>query len=492
MKKIKVTYNWTIGILISLLFLSSCGNFFDESSQDEIKPSVIKDLEGVMYKEAYPYQITSPNFLIMLTDEVQCNGLLDDHYSTQHANGVPVFTFQPDMFDGTLTFPSTANAWKIYYEKIMGCNVVKDYVDNVSGTDKEKNAVLGQVLFLRAYYYLRLATIYCQAYSGANVDPDKAMGLPLQLTMTVSDNFPTRSTLKETYAQIESDLLQAATLLKDNYTADSQFRVDAVAAYALLSRLYLYMGRTEDLANVVKYADLAIENGPALTNFSSFQSQFASKGVFDIDVSPEVVWTYGSPSYKDATYFVTEMYAAQHPYTVSSSLLSLYDNVNDLRYKSFFQNRSTTTIHYTYKKGTTGLTYGDNGIRMAEVYLNRAEALIRQYKADGDNTKCTKALSDLNTLRSTRFNPQAYTDIAITNADELLDFCLKERQRELCWEEGFRWYDIKRLGLSVTHDYIDADGVSQTYTLESNSLLYALPIPYDAIDRNNKLVQNPR
>ncbi len=43
--------------------------------------------------------------------------------------------------------------------------------------------------------------------------------------------------------------------------------------------------------------------------------------------------------------------------------------------------------------------------------------------------------------------------------------------------------------LSVTHRYIDSEGTEQEYVLESNSLLYALPIPYDAMERNYKLKQ---
>lgn len=487
MEKNKYQYRLLLGLVILLLCLTSCANFFDESSQDEIKPSSVADIKAMMYKEAYPYQFISGTYLNLLTDEIQCNGLLNATYATQHKAGTPIFTFDQTMFDAVNIIPDESNSWKLLYEKIMGCNVVKDYLPKVSGTDTEKNALLGQVLFLRAYYYLKLALIYCQPYNGKNINPDTAMGLPLQLTMTVSDNFPSRSTLRETYAQIEKDLLESVALLKDNYKADSQFRVDQLAANIVLSRLYLYMGRTEDMANVVKYADLAMAQGPALTNFASFKSQFKSKGVYDLDVSSEVVWVYGGPSWNNATYYVKTVYSAQPPYTVSATLKSLYD-ANDLRFASFF---STGTL-YSYKKGIANFNYGDCGIRMAEVYLNRAEALIRQYKIDGDAAKCTEALNDLNTLRRSRYASQTYIDINITDPDALLTFCLQERQRELCMEEEFRWFDIKRLGLSVSHHYIDADGNAKDYTLEPNSLLYALPIPYDAIDRNNKLVQNPR
>ncbi|MFR4037087.1 MAG: hypothetical protein ACLTZT_04280 [Butyricimonas faecalis] len=73
---------------------------FQRISQDLIKPSSVEDLRSVMYKEAYPYQFASDNYLMFLTDEIQCNGLLRNEYATQHGNATPVFTFNPMMFDG--------------------------------------------------------------------------------------------------------------------------------------------------------------------------------------------------------------------------------------------------------------------------------------------------------------------------------------------------------------------------------------------------------
>ena len=78
------------------------------------------------------------------------------------------------------------------------------------------------------------------------------------------------------------------------------------------------------------------------------------------------------------------------------------------------------------------------------------------------------------------------------DADDLFSFYKDERRRELCLEENHRWCDIKRWGLSVTHQYVDAGGVTTEYTLSSGSPLYALPIPHTALERNNNLSQNPR
>ena len=206
---------YCLGILLYLL-CTSCHDFFKESSQDEIKPSSVEDLRGVMYKEAYPYQLATGTFLMLLTDEVQCNGLSNDTYATVHQSGTPVFTFNPMMFDGIEVFPADVNAWKTYYEKIKGCNVIIDYVSEISGTEEEKNALVGQALFLRSFYYLKLATIYCQPYNAPGIDVNTALGVPLILTMELTDDFPRRVSLKALYEQIEKDLLTAATLLEEN------------------------------------------------------------------------------------------------------------------------------------------------------------------------------------------------------------------------------------------------------------------------------------
>ena len=481
--------NLYIWLWVILFISSSCHDFFKESSQDLIKPSSVEDLRSVMYKEAYPYQFASDNYLMFLTDEIQCNGLLRNEYATQHGNATPVFTFNPMMFDGGEVFPTNdVNSWKIYYEKIKGCNVIIDYVSEVSGTEQEKNALLGQAMLLRGYYHLKLAMIYCQAYSASGVDPENALGIPLMLTMDLTDEYPERPSLKASYAQIEKDLLEAASLLKENYTPESVYRVGDIAAYVLLSRFYLFRGEAEDLDKAIQYAGKAIEEGPMLSRLSVFSG--TDKSVFDSDQSTEVVWNYGTNSFKNTTYFFTSAYSETVPWSISTELLNQYGS-NDLRRSVYFV-RTFGSGEYGGKIGRNSSYGGDHGIRMAEAYLNRAEALARRFMAKGDGNDRVQALHGLNTLRETRYVDGTYVEEEIADAQDLLDFCLQERRLELCIEEGFRWFDIKRLGLSVTHKYIDSEGVEQEYVLESNSLLYALPIPYDAIERNYKLKQNPR
>ena len=497
-----------------LLSLGACKKFLAESSQDEIRPTTTTDLTQLLVGTAYPYQTAMDTYADLLTDDIQCNGIpltgggVADATMVPYLNaGALIFTWNPLMFerrsDGSALL-SGQDSWQTYYKQINGCNLAIDYVNKVSGTVTEKNAILGQALFLRAYYYLKLATLYGLPYNGAGVNPQTSLGVPLVLNDVVSDARPARNTLAEVYDQIEADLLKAAPLLRDNYTPTTPFRVGHVATYALLCRFYLYKGRNEDMDNVKRYADSVLSYNSGLNqlqNYFSATSVFSTQGIYDITAGPEVIWVYG-PNPNGITTYMPVQTATLPTYTVSLDLTNLYDkgtgttNYGDLRYLSYFLRATYNGVTYNTRslKIATAKTYGTSGIRIAEIYLNRAEALIRRYKASGQAADLSQALSDINMLRQSRYDKRnvSYTQVAISDADSLFRFYQQERRRELCLEENHRWTDICRWALSITHNYIDAGGVSTKYTLPAGSPLYALPIPYTAFDNNANLVQNAR
>lgn len=487
-----IIFKFALASVVVFAF-SSCGDFFKEASQDEIRATTVEDLRAMMYSAAYPYtSVTPDSYLRLLTDETECKGLTDNNYSQLLKVGQPVFTFSKTMFDGIEPFVDSENTWANCYDRIKGCNAVLDYVGKMTGSENDKQAMRAQCYFLRGMYYLRLAMVYCLPYSNIQTTPDldKALGVPLQLTSEVTDEKKKRTTLRETYAQIETDLLTSVDMLKEYYpNGPVPFRVSPVAAYALLSRLYFYMGEWQKCAD---YATLAIDNGPKLLNYNSVMNSYGypTSKVYDVKTSPEVIFAYGTNSWQDNVFFINQPQQTDQPWGVSQALLAKFDQTNDIRYKSYYMSSPFNVIG---KTSSTNTNTGDMGLRMGEVYMNRAEAYMRLYMA-GDASMRAKAIDDLNTLRHSRYlagSDQYRVDDSL-NDEALLQFILDERQRELCWENGLRWADIKRLGLGVTHIYIDADGTRTTYTLPANSPLYALPIPYDAIDRNTNLEQNPR
>lgn len=514
MKKTIKQYIW---FLAAGLIFTSCKKFLTQTSQDEVRPSSTADLTQLLNGEGYPYTTVMDSYTDLLTDDIQCSGIpvvngapATDTYIGYLRNGAPLFTWDPAMFDSTqevdIVNLSGVNSWKLYYGKIKGCNVVLDYLDKVSGTEQEKNALKGQALFLRGFYYLKLVTLYGQPYNGIGIDAATSLGVPLILSSQVTDEVNPRNTLAEVYGQVERDLLEAATLLKNNFVPGNTFRVSHLAAWTLLSRLYLYMGRDEDMDNTILYAGNALAEKPGLTFLNTWfttATNFTSAGIYDLVMSPEVIWQYNGNAKNLTTFYTAAAQAGSvmPVYNVSQDLVNLYDrgtgasNWGDLRYTAWFY-KTTGAVVWPYRSNKTGLnaTYGDKGMRVAELYLNRAEALARRYKKTGNMADKDQALNDLNTLRQSRFDTRntAYTPVSITDADALTEFVRNERRRELALEEGHRWCDIKRWGLSVTHRFIDANGIATDYTLSSGSKMYALPIPYTAINRNYKLSQNPR
>ena len=191
--------------------------------------------------------------------------------------------------------------------------------------------------------------------------------------------------------------------------------------------------------------------------------------------------------------------ASLPPFSISSDLGGLYvkgewanlvgRTVEDLRALYFYWkidimgNRAWKRIGITKGKGDLG---GFQGIRTAELYLNRAEAYAQKFIIEGNDTYREAALADLNTLRKNRFNKEFYKEIDVVDKEELLDYCLTERRRELCGETNHRWCDLRRYGKTVKHVLVE----SELQEFEQDMSLFALPIPEDVLKQNPNLKQN--
>jgi hypothetical protein len=117
------------------------------------------------------------------------------------------------------------------------------------------------------------------------------------------------------------------------------------------------------------------------------------------------------------------------------------------------------------------------------MYLIRAEA----YAELGDDANVTLGAADLNFLRSRRIS--GYTDATFATSQELIDAVMTERFKELCFE-GFRFFDLKRRGLSIERapgDFTSANWQS----LPAGNFRFTLPIPVGELQANRNIRQNP-
>ena len=232
--------------------------------------------------------------------------------------------------------------------------------------------------------------------------------------------------------------------------------------------------------------------------------------IYDVTRSKEILWMYIPNEISSNEWFKETMTpnfgATRKPvYAPSESLTALYDTrpvsenevyLADLRVRLYFRSfgyfGAGYTPAYLLVNGSHG-GMGGAGIRVAELYLNRAEANIRKYISTGESQLRQEALQDINTLRMSRYDSRkAYVAVDITDPTALLDFYKDERRREFPFEEGHRWFDLRRYGMpAISHYYEEAAGTGQTYTLAQGDSRYTLPIPMAVLERNARLTQNP-
>ena len=116
-----------------------------------------------------------------------------------------------------------------------------------------------------------------------------------------------------------------------------------------------------------------------------------------------------------------------------------------------------------------------------------------KYK-EGDQVSGEEGLALLNELRSKRIyagEGNVLEDIPMQAADVLLNLYKEERRKELCFE-GQRWFDLRRYGMPrIEKVWCVNEQQNETYALEERDLMYVLAIPSEAMDRNDKLEQNP-
>ncbi len=180
-----------------------------------------------------------------------------------------------------------------------------------------------------------------------------------------------------------------------------------------------------------------------------------------------------------------------YAYKTNTDLINLYD-ANDKRASVFFYSTDDGTGNLKYQTSKyqtdTYTSLGFANLRVAEAYLNRAEAYAQ--KAELGN-----AINDIKTIHSSRY---VSTDEVVypTAAAEVLAFVLEERRKELCFEDHHRWFDLRRMDNrpQIQHVFtlVNESGNklgTETYTLLSNDINYTLPIPLQERE-NNPLIRN--
>jgi hypothetical protein len=348
-----------------------------------------------------------------------------------------------------------------------------------------RDDIEGQARFLRALNNFDMVRIYSKIPT-QSTDAGTSLGMYYLETVTPSP-LPRLETVNATYQKILDDLLIA----KDKIAAFGSTNLtngtaSKTAVYALLSRVYLYMG---DYPKVIEYGNLATNNASApvcpRANLANIWKDTSTSGLIfqlriDIvdGVTPGVAYSQTTGGIKSE-------------YVVPKNFYDLYQT-SDIRKTAFMQQSNFAGNAYNHILKYYARPTGNRGIvnikvlRMEEVYLNMAEA---QYRIDGGG------LDYLDKIRSQRYSPFVSGS---ETGDALWSAIMLERRLELAFEMD-RFFTLKRLALPVVRpadigDYANGGGevpVASALLLPAGDFKWQLPIPQYQIDVNANLQQNP-
>ena len=394
-------------------------------------------------------------------------------------------------YNWNYTEDGTSGMWSTAYVTIAMANNV---IDNLEGKDtgdvttQDLNNLKAECLFIRAFAHFCNVLTYGQPYTYCLANDKESLGVPY-VYHTDPAGKPARETVISNYQNIVADLLEAERLIDPKYSAksvrsglaDELAAVNITTIQALLSRVYLYMGEWQNAAD---YATKVIASGKYRMWTADEYPTVWGKELGSGEVIFEV---YGKrtnsayASWEDLSY-LTSPNGSGDP-QAAQPLIDLYAD-GDVRLDTYrTDDNNESGILWTAKypgKGDNAAPDCNNVVifRLSEMYLNRAEALMRGATVDG-----ATAISDLNEITSNR-GAAAYTSVGPVDIQT-------ERRKELAWE-GHYVYDLARWGLPVQRAEADYPLLTQNFNVPFPSTKWALPLPKSELDVNPNLVQNPK
>ncbi|MFZ2906806.1 MAG: RagB/SusD family nutrient uptake outer membrane protein [Cyclobacteriaceae bacterium] len=337
--------------------------------------------------------------------------------------------------------------WLDAYRAINICNTVLANLDVVQ--DEKVDRIEGEAKFIRGTIYFELVRVFARTWTDINGTPATNPGVPLVLEPNVT-GLVDRNTVAEVYTQVITDLQDAETLLP----ASNGFFATTYSASAMLSRVYLMQNNypaARDAADRVIQSgeyDLLSNYADNFNNSSNGSTNATIEDVFAIQVTTQA----GINNMN--TFFATSDFGGRGDIYIEPAHFALYE-AGDERLDLFYDGERT---------GKWNNQFGNvNIIRLAEMYLTRAEANLQAGTTIGDTP-----LNDVNAIR----NRVGLTDLGSVTVSDVLN----ERHLELAFE-GHLIHDLKRTQRPVG-----------TLTFDAPELIF--PIPNREIQINPDLEQN--
>lgn len=420
-----------------LLLMTGCKKFLGVNPDNRVRPGSVEDYQAII-TGAYPQAFHL--FTELYTDNYRFYDYPDFNNANINSWLRPIYLWSDEYITGNAVTPEAG--WRKYYASIYNANVVLEGIDDVPGDEALRQSVKGEALLVRAYAHFMLVNIFAKHYDAATaaIDP----GIPYALeTEKEAGSYYRRDNVQHVYDLIEKDALEGIGLINDALMKVPKHHFNKNAANAFMSRFYLFKG---DWEKCITYSEKVLSANSSVRdlladwdkdfaggNYSAFANSYCSVS------KPNILMMQYTLEWN--SFYQTGMYANEFRSTFAA---------DDIRGRMFTYT-SNQTPNYISRKfrsvQSEGHQYSDVALFVVEeVMYNAAEAKVRKTNPD-----LQYAIDKLNAIRIKRLRP--YTALQLSDfagPEALLEKIIDDKRRELCYE-GYRWFDIKRFNIPVTH-----------------------------------------
>ena len=457
--------------------LAGCGSFLDEQPVSEVPA-------GNMWKTSRDAKAGVNQIYGFFRTAMRENYFYWGEFRSDNlAPGASSAADQQRVIDNQLTTDHRCTRWTDLYKVINQANLCIKYIPGIDTPSvAERDDLLGQAYGMRALAYFYAVRVWGDV--PLFVEPNEAYSDAIYRERTDRDYI-----LREI---ILEDAKKAEGLL-DRTKNKERKRISVYGAWAIMADAYMWLGEysladqtIQKMKNDASF--MAFEpsidtwkkmfteelNGKASDNTPENDDYSTKEFIFVIHFNMDEVGTNGF-SYMYQWFTGSGNRAG----VVSETLRNKFEQDRDLRFPLVAKEYQAGWEMRKYIAGDISSTLNKTCqvaypvYRYSDMLLLQAEALARLSKWEEalDLVKLVRTRAGLDTPQADSFATE----------DELVDFILDERQRELLGE-GRRWFDLVRTGRWKT-----VMGPINGCSTEGNELF---PVHYSHLDQNKALKQN--
>lgn len=441
MKKNYIIKAFSFSIL-SLVSLSSCSGWFDESPKTDLKAEK-------MFESESGFQSTLTGiYLTLTTDNAYAGnmtfGLLDqlaqeyDYIPDGVQDITSIYNYETSTTNGYGTKQRITVVWQTLYNVIANCNNLIKWLDkkgsSVIKDEQERKMLRGEALAIRAFCHFDLLRAWGPFNYRKNAQAPDMESIPYRV---VADNSKQpKLKAKEVLQRIIGDLTQARELLsyeKNTSLRDNErrYRFNYHATNAILARVYAYMG---DGANAIACANEVINNcGLALQTSNQndpalFDECICGLNMYRMKESLSSRWSVGD---KFTTQYVIRQSKFDALFEVSGS------RRDDFRSKTSAFNVFDTQKLALSRKYNTNLKELIPLVRLPEMYY-----ILCEFTEDN-----VRSRSYINYVRNRRGYSASLNEKYTDNEGKIA--ALNKEYRKEFYAEGQYWFFLKSHGLTT-------------------------------------------